>query len=801
MPLVNYIVNASTSVIQIPTVLLSTTQSTPIVLLSSLNSPGQIITVRDTDGICSLDFPIVISTTSNVHYLEGPQVSTLRITQPFGFAAVSPRTSTIWNILNTYAFPEQYAAANLNTLNTSIIYTSSMIATGEIVMSSVTVSSLNVTTFVTSASTSVNAMVVKSTLNVGDTISTGGNVFIGGELSTVSTVNVGTDAYIAQNLFVASTISTTYVDVGYEVITQYIQAYGSSSGAYNTFLANIQVFGIYSFMSSCYIDFIQVCSVNAYDTVSTLAHVQMTSTLTVEGQALFQNHLSTTSNVSIGGNLSTTSNAVIGGNLSVGGFFSTASITTGQISTVNLFVGTPGFGGYAQFKGIAEFKNTLSAGTIEAYAIGATTVNFGDGRFDSSVFFGADATCESTLTVFDKSFLAGAVSTGSTLTVADGATIAKLLNASSISTTGNVVVGASLSASSFNTTNITASTFTITSNATVQSTLTANIVAVGPSTVRLNLSTATQGCAITWNQLTSITGGSAYTELIGSKGTVGGVGGFAFYTQVPNDTVPALSNLALQITDRGNNTQTLIVNGGATFSSTITTQILSATSSIIAINSGRYIKLHALTANAGMSVTWNSYPGTGGLGNGYTEILSAKGGGGIGGFAFFTAIQNDTTAVASNLAMLINSNGNQTNTINVNGGGTFTSTVVCQTLTASNATFSNGFIVNAGTTIFSNGFGVTGGLCQFSGTTTPLMTYGLTLNDVTSNASRLTVGCSSIFTNLTTFSNSANFVLGTATFSNTVNYAAGATTTFCNTVNFSNATVQGLSISFPVTNL
>jgi hypothetical protein len=103
------VVNASTSLVMVNTSLLSPGDN-QVVLLSSIVNPGALITIRDYIGQCSTNKKIIVSTTQGLNFLDGPQTSSFEIVQPFGFLTVSPKSSTIWSLINTYAFPSQTAA-------------------------------------------------------------------------------------------------------------------------------------------------------------------------------------------------------------------------------------------------------------------------------------------------------------------------------------------------------------------------------------------------------------------------------------------------------------------------------------------------------------------------------------------------------------------------------------------------------------------------------------------------------------------------------------------------------------------
>jgi len=106
------VVNQSTSVVQVDTSTVVYPNSA-VVLLSSITAAGTIITIRDITGYASTNRGIAVSTTSGVHYLDGPGCNVYNINQPYGFLTVTPRTSNVWAVINTFAFPDQAAHPNV----------------------------------------------------------------------------------------------------------------------------------------------------------------------------------------------------------------------------------------------------------------------------------------------------------------------------------------------------------------------------------------------------------------------------------------------------------------------------------------------------------------------------------------------------------------------------------------------------------------------------------------------------------------------------------------------------------------
>ena len=133
-------VNQSTTLVQVDTYKFNYPNNA-IVYLSSINSPGALITIRDGYGLASTNRGIIVSTTNGLNFLDGPSCNAYTINQPFGFLTVTPRTTNIWAVVNTFAFPEQSAAANVNIINANLV-TFSTSYTNNVFISTATTSTL-----------------------------------------------------------------------------------------------------------------------------------------------------------------------------------------------------------------------------------------------------------------------------------------------------------------------------------------------------------------------------------------------------------------------------------------------------------------------------------------------------------------------------------------------------------------------------------------------------------------------------------------------------------------------------------
>ena len=96
------------------------TKSPHVVYLSSITKAGSLFTIRDSTGGAS-NTPIILSTTAGIYFLDGggKNSNIYTITQDFGYLTVSPKTSSIWTVLNTFAFPDSTKVANMELLTTN----------------------------------------------------------------------------------------------------------------------------------------------------------------------------------------------------------------------------------------------------------------------------------------------------------------------------------------------------------------------------------------------------------------------------------------------------------------------------------------------------------------------------------------------------------------------------------------------------------------------------------------------------------------------------------------------------------
>ena len=177
MAIPNVYVTASTSLLQV---------TPPIsVLLSSINSPGQLITIRDYLGQCSPTSKITISTTQGLQFLDGPGVK-YELTQPYSFLTVTPKSENIWAVQNSFAYQNQSVAIISNLTSklfiVSTIYNDTFLSSAQVFASSIGVN----------CNSPRYPLDVNGTINMKTLFQDGRPFVADGNLSTInsSTINV-----------------------------------------------------------------------------------------------------------------------------------------------------------------------------------------------------------------------------------------------------------------------------------------------------------------------------------------------------------------------------------------------------------------------------------------------------------------------------------------------------------------------------------------------------------------------------------------------------------------------------------
>ena len=226
------IVNQSTSVVHVDTSTVVYPRNA-VVLLSTITTPGTIITIRDVTGYASTNRGISVSTMAGVQFLDGPGCNVYNINQPYGFLTVTPRTSNVWAVLNTFAFPDQAATpsvvgvyaqfgnfsnlyGNTGTINNLTVNYSSFLNVS--VVSSMLVKSISTQTLAVSERLSVvnlsTSSAFLSSVNINNSLLPSTSLDVNGSMRT-STLFITKDAYIDGSLvYNTSSIVSTVRGLG-----------------------------------------------------------------------------------------------------------------------------------------------------------------------------------------------------------------------------------------------------------------------------------------------------------------------------------------------------------------------------------------------------------------------------------------------------------------------------------------------------------------------------------------------------------------------------------------------------------
>jgi len=197
----SYTVTASTSVVLVDTSVLGGGQHA-IVLISSVNTVGRTVTIRDSLGTLSTPQSIIISTTNGVRFTDGK--SSIVVSQPYASLTVSSKDPRTWDVINTFAFPLDQTVANVRTLTASTITGANAFIAG-----TTSTNHLVAASFLATSSCQVFGNMFASTLTVGrnqpvagysatvvgnsyitSNAFIGGNLTVGGIATFASTVNI-----------------------------------------------------------------------------------------------------------------------------------------------------------------------------------------------------------------------------------------------------------------------------------------------------------------------------------------------------------------------------------------------------------------------------------------------------------------------------------------------------------------------------------------------------------------------------------------------------------------------------------
>jgi hypothetical protein len=175
----NQYVSISTSVLLVNSSNYYNSNIVPVVLLSSLNTFGRVMTVRDNDGGAGIN-PIIVSTTNNIRYQDF--TTKLQINQAYGYITFSPFSSNQYNVLNTYAFQQ---SVNLPGTAATVVNLTADYFKCHCNISAATIA-------ITSSFYCDSASLFKSTISSIQNIGVGDSVYINNLLEVKNSISTGT---------------------------------------------------------------------------------------------------------------------------------------------------------------------------------------------------------------------------------------------------------------------------------------------------------------------------------------------------------------------------------------------------------------------------------------------------------------------------------------------------------------------------------------------------------------------------------------------------------------------------------
>jgi len=352
------IVNASTSAVLIDTSLLTPAHPNAIVLLSSVQNPGQTVTIRDSIGYLSTPNSIVVSTTAGVLFADG--TSSVTITQRFGYLSVTSRDAASWTLTNSFGFPQNLTVANVNSLSTGSITTSTLTASDYVSTPFVKATTIVADTMECSQLGTVSTLIVGAPftsqpgfaanvnggLNVTNDLTIAGVLTVFGDISA-SALNVG-------GLF--STLGSAFIGNDLNV--------GGNISAPNAVItaSSLTITGPANFYSLDVSDSITASSALLQGSVR--ASTIETGTIKINGDSIYLSSQTITTN----GTSFTFSGGIRGP------AFSTGSISTSALTTSNLTVGTTIQAPSLLLMQLGAANIVNPAGSLSINSIGASTL-------------------------------------------------------------------------------------------------------------------------------------------------------------------------------------------------------------------------------------------------------------------------------------------------------------------------------------------------------------------------------------------------------------------------------------------
>jgi hypothetical protein len=429
-------VTATTTLVQVDTTLIPGVTTDHVVILPSINAPGALITIRDIAGFASLTNRIVVTVAAGISFLGTTQTS-ISITQPYGTITVTPRTTSVWAILNTFAFPEASQNANMSNITTQNL-TAEQSYLDNAIISTALISTI-----------STDNVFIRANLSVGQsTIAHAG--FYVCSLRTLE------DMLVGGVLYAGSTVSSIFANVTSTLTVPYIST------------QNIEIYGVLRSASTIS----TMGPIFAGSSISTTGNLAVGGSTFVQGElkvlqnVIFQSSLSTLYSLGVGreamfyssltvkdniltnGHLSTMSNVNVGGALSV----MKSAFFTGQISTQsNLTVG----GALSVMSSFYTFGDAVLNSTLHVRSAVSTLSNVyiasslsvgGDLAVYGDLFFNDRVLDLRNLSVTQDLFVNNNISTYSSITAGLGLRImGSTFLMGPVSTLSNMNIGGGLS--------------------------------------------------------------------------------------------------------------------------------------------------------------------------------------------------------------------------------------------------------------------------------------------------------------------------------------------------------------------
>jgi hypothetical protein len=285
------VANGDTSLILVNSRNLTANQAA-VVLLSSINTPGRVVTVRDSVGFLSSPQRVIVSTLPGVSFSDG--LSSITFNQPFGYLTVTSRDESSWNLTNTFGFPDSLTVANVLSVDASTITAGEVYIASTLSTNSVTARALRFTsTAAVLGPTYISSLIVGSFTPpyLPFTTDPGYNTYIQGNARILSNLEVGGAGQFrglistGSNLVVAGRISTTGSFGARGDIQTLGSIYALSGGLFTNNLdvrGNATILGAATFSNSVAVG----STVTAGTSISTLAAT--TSSLSVFSQISMQ---------------------------------------------------------------------------------------------------------------------------------------------------------------------------------------------------------------------------------------------------------------------------------------------------------------------------------------------------------------------------------------------------------------------------------------------------------------------------------------------------------------------------------